>query len=125
MLLTNTPDRVVHSSLELKSTLLLNVMPSHTIALALGNSRMSKRKKGSFCGLDLLERPPWSMLLLEAMLTCGLCYSQRSCGCQWSTLPLEETIASLLSMLLPAVRTRKLLCCGIDDWRLTVENERY
>jgi|UPI00001F3BD4 hypothetical protein len=34
---------------------------------------MAKRKKGSFCGLDLLERPPWSMLLPEAVLAlCGL-----------------------------------------------------
>ena len=90
MLLPGAVHRVVCSSLELRQALLLNGMPSHMTALALGNGRMFKRKKGSFCGLDLLKRPLWSVLL-EAM--CGLCYSQRPCGCQGSMLPLEESTA--------------------------------
>lgn len=42
----------------------------HMIILVLSNDRMSKMKavQRSFCGLDLLERPPWSMLPLEATM---------------------------------------------------------
>lgn len=45
--------------------------PEHTvqpIVMTLSNDKMSKMKKGSNSGLDLFERPPLSMLPLEAML---------------------------------------------------------
>jgi hypothetical protein len=57
-------------------------LPSHTIILALnGNNRMTLMKSGPFTGLDilLLERPPWSMFLLEAMLVSGLCFGREPC----------------------------------------------
>lgn len=76
-MLPSTVNRVVCSCLELRQALLLSVMSSHMIALALGSGRISKGKKGSFCGLDLLERPPWSMLLLEAVLACVTCVTVR------------------------------------------------
>lgn len=81
-------------------------------ALALGNGRMSKRKKGSCCGLDLLERPPWSVLLLEAMLMC-VAYATvrghvdvRGPCCPWR---------SLLSMLLLAVVKKDVLSMTADS----------
>ena len=76
--------------------------PEHTIqprALALSNDRISKRKKSPFSGLDLFERPPWSMLSLEAMLvpmvhaaTPGHVVACSSCGCLWSGLLMEAML---------------------------------
>ena len=63
MLLPGAVHRVVCSSLELRQALLLNMMPSHMTALALGNGRMSKRKKGSFW-LLISEAPVYHYLAL-------------------------------------------------------------
>lgn len=54
--------------LELEQTQTLNMLPSCMIALVLSNDRMSKMKCGSFNRLDFLERPLWSMVLLETTL---------------------------------------------------------
>lgn len=40
----------------------------YTIALVLSNDRVSKRKNGSFPGMDLIQRPLWSVLSLVATL---------------------------------------------------------
>lgn len=56
-------DRVVGSRLEL--TRPSNMLPSCIITLALSNDRISEMKNGSFSGMDLLGRPPWSILLLQ------------------------------------------------------------
>jgi hypothetical protein len=60
--------RVVFGSLELLQTQPPNKLPTAVIILALSNNRVFEIKTGSFSGLCLLERPPWSVLLLEAML---------------------------------------------------------
>lgn len=60
--------RVVCSSLEITQALSLHMLPRLTLALALSSNRMSEMENGPFSGLDLFERPSWSMLSLEAML---------------------------------------------------------
>ena len=67
---------MVCTSLELAQILSLNSLPSHRITLTLRNNKISKVKNDSFSGLNLVERPPWSMLLLETML-CVLCGHHR------------------------------------------------
>lgn len=59
----------------------------------------SKIKKGSFSELDLFERPPWSMLPLEAMLismvhavTSGYVVAWRSRGYLWCGLLMEAIL---------------------------------
>lgn len=48
-------------------------MPSHMIILVLNNDNMLKMKNDSVSGLDLPERPLWSMLPLEGHVgVCGL-----------------------------------------------------
>ena len=60
-----------------------------SVALAQSNDRMSEVKNDSFYRLGLLERPPWSVLPLEAMLfsvdqaTAG---PWRACWCPLSML---------------------------------------
>lgn len=65
--------RMVCTSLELAQVPPLNSLPSHRITLTLSNNKISKVKNDSFSRLTLLERPPWSTLLLETMLydLCG------------------------------------------------------
>lgn len=54
----------------------LNKLPSYIIAVALNRERLFKMKSGSFPEQKLLKRPPWSVLLLEAMLVCDHCFSE-------------------------------------------------
>lgn len=55
-------------------------LPSHKITLALsGGGRMFEMKSDPFAGLDLLRIPPWSVILLEAMLVSGRCFSRGRC----------------------------------------------
>lgn len=55
-----------------------NIPPSLITTLILSKDRMSEMKNGSFSGFDSLERPPWFMLLLEAMLV-SVVQCLRSC----------------------------------------------
>lgn len=64
MSLLSRADRMVCISLELAQTQPLNTLASHTIILALSNDRMSEVENESFSGLDLLEKPLWSLLPL-------------------------------------------------------------
>lgn len=59
---------VVCSSLELHSHSVLECMPSHMITLVLSRDKKTKMKNRSFSGLDLLQRPLWSVLPLGATL---------------------------------------------------------
>jgi len=82
MLLPCRADRVVHNSLELVQIQPLNILNSYTITLVLNKDRMAEMKNSSFSELDILKRPLWSVLSLEAMLVftvlChGLCLSPR------------------------------------------------
>lgn len=49
------------------------------VALGLNSNRVSKMKNSPFPGLDFLERPPWSELLLEATLLRGWCFVKGQC----------------------------------------------
>lgn len=68
-----TGNRVVCSSLELAQTQSLNRLPCCTITLVLSKDGMSEMENSSFSGLDLLERPLWSVLAIEAMLVSMVC----------------------------------------------------
>lgn len=62
-------NRMICSSLELEQTQPPNMCPTCMITMVLSNNRMSEMKKNSsFPRLDLLKRPIWSVLSLEAML---------------------------------------------------------
>lgn len=60
-------DRVVYSSLKLEQVLPLNRVPYNRITPTLSN-KIPEIKNGSFSGLSLLGRLPWSALWSEAML---------------------------------------------------------
>lgn len=72
----------------------LNKLPSLVSSLTPGNHRMFQNeelKNGSFPGLDLLERPPWSVFPTKAMLTSvvgttapGHDVTRGPCLCLWS-----------------------------------------
>lgn len=44
-----------------------NTLPSNMMALARRKCRMFEMDNHSFSGLDILKRPPWSLLLQGAM----------------------------------------------------------
>ena len=68
MSLRSKVGRVACSRRELVQIQPPNIPPGGTIALILSDDRMSEMKDGSFPPLGPLERPPWFMLSLEAML---------------------------------------------------------
>lgn len=56
----------------------------------------------SLTGLDLLEGPPWSLMLLEVLMVLvvhaaarGHYYARDSCGLKWSVLLTEYLVMSL------------------------------
>lgn len=63
----DTKGRVVNSSQELIQVLILDTVPQN-------NNKIPKMKNGSFSGLSLLKRLPWSVL------------HQKSYWCPWSVL---------------------------------------
>lgn len=64
-------------------------------------------KNGPFTRLDVFERPPWSLLLPEAMLVSSPCVGRGPCTCPWAMLP-QETSGCLWFMLLPETKDARI-----------------
>lgn len=58
---------------ELALVLPSDMLPNPRTILTLCNKKISKMNRGSFSGLTLLERFPWSMLVTDAMLVSVVC----------------------------------------------------
>ncbi|MEJ1269449.1 hypothetical protein NN561_000259 [Cricetulus griseus] len=96
-----TEGMVVCSVLELLQVMSSDMSPNCVIILTLSNSKISKMKNGSFSGLSVLQRLPWSMLPPETMLMSAV-HADTTCYGQGS-----------------------FFYSGIDDCRLIIENERH
>lgn len=70
---------MIGNSLEFAQTQPLNKLCDHMIALVLNRDRMFEMKNGPAAGLDLLRRPPWTMLFPQGMLVSVPCYGRRPC----------------------------------------------